>query len=147
MKDVQNLHGVDIIPILAEHDLFDIFMTRHHLDPFHAVSTPGGIVFILNLARLLHHCGSFETFVRFLKGVKVAKGGGLWVRVRFGKDGRLRIVSDAGENHAFSTTDPQKFLGPDYTRWEFEQLRQECTKFGLNVDDALVYTGRFGKGT
>ena len=60
------------------------------------------------------------------------------MRVRFGKNGRLRIVSDAGENHAFSTTDPQNFLGPDYTCWGVEQLREECGKMRLDIGNVFT---------
>ena len=131
-EDVQKIHGVDI-ETLQKHDFFGLCMSRHYLDPFHAIARPGGNVFILNLAKLLKHRGSFPTFVKFLKGVRVPKGGGLWVRVRFGRNGQLYIISDAGENFAFSLTDPQDVLGPDYTKWSKPELLRKCAELGVDV--------------
>ncbi len=132
ISDVRLKHGVEV-ELLHKHDFFGLCMTRHYLDPFHAIATPGGNVFLLNLARLLHHRGSFKTFVTFLKSIKVPKGGGLWVRVRFGNNNRLQIVSDAGENWAFAITPPTSYMGPDHTSWCFSDLSKECHRLGIQT--------------
>ena len=62
---------------------FPIDMNQFHLDRFHAITTIARGVVIAGLVKVLVFRGAFATVKKMFKGVRVAKGGGLWLRIRF----------------------------------------------------------------
>ena len=78
---VKEEHGV--LVELASKSPIPLDMQQWHLDRFHAITTIARGVVIAGLVKILVHRGSFSTVKRMFKKIKVAKGGGLWLRVRF----------------------------------------------------------------
>ena len=110
-------HGVLIR--LASLSPIPMDMTFWHLDRFHAITTIARGVVIATLVKVLVFRSSFSTAKAMLKRVRVAKGGGLWLRVMFRPGRDPQIVGDAGDMLSFSTTPPEEILGGNNNSYSF----------------------------